>query len=114
MNNTALASEAYAISPVLDLTGAKDCSVNFDHAAKFQTTLRTLCGIVVREEGSRDWTELTGINWPEAGAWTFANSDNLSLAAFDGKKIQIAFKYASSAAGADTWEIKNVKINGTK
>ena len=55
-----------------------------------------------------------GINWPEAGAWTFANSDNLSLAAFDGKKIQIAFKYASSAAGADTWEIKNVKINGTK
>lgn len=114
MNNTALASEAYAISPVLDLSGAKDCSISFEHAAKFQTTLRTLCAVVAREEGAKEWTELTDITWPEAGAWTFASSGDMSLAAFDGKKIQIAFKYASSAAGADTWEIKNVKINGTK
>lgn len=114
MNNAALASEAYAISPVLDLSGATGCSLSFEHAAKFQTTLRTLCGVVARVEGAKEWTALEGITWPEAGAWTFAGSGDISLAAFDGKKIQVAFKYASSAAGADTWEIKNVKINGTK
>ena len=111
---SAKASEAYAISPVLDLTGATGCSLTFEHAAKFQTTLRTLCGVVAREEGAKEWTALTIPTWPDAGAWTFANSGSVSLAAFDGKKIQIAFKYGSTADGADTWEIKNLKINGSK
>ena len=114
VNNTAIATEAYAISPVIDLTGATECSMSFDHAAKFQTTLRTLCGLVVREEGANEWTSLAVPTWPEAGAWTFVNSGNISLAAYDGKKIQIAFKYGSSADGADTWEIKNLAINGKK
>lgn len=114
VNNTAIATEAYAVSPVIDLAGATGCSMSFDHAAKFQTTLRTLCGLVVREEGANEWTSLAVPTWPEAGAWTFVNSGNISLAAYDGKKIQIAFKYGSSADGADTWEIKNLAINGKK
>lgn len=114
MGGAAIPSEAYAISPVLDLTGATGCSLSFEHAAKFQTTLRTLCGVVARVEGATEWTPLTGFAWPDAGAWTFARSGDVSLSAFDGKKMQIAFKYASSAEGADTWEIKNVKIKGTK
>lgn len=52
--------------------------------------------------------------WPTAGSWTFANSGNVDLKAYDGKKVQIAFKYASSTDGADTWEVKNLKVTGTK
>lgn len=111
--NGALDATAYAVSPVIDLTQATGCSVNFDHAAKFQTTLKDLCGFCVREEGATTWTMLDIPTWPEAGAWTFANSGDISLAAYDGKKIQIGFKYGSSADGADTWEIKNLKLNGT-
>lgn len=110
VGGTAYKSEALAVSPVIDLTSATAPVFSFDHAAKFQTTLRTLCGVVVREEGASAWTTLTVPTWPEAGAWTFANSGNISLAAYAGKKVQIAFKYGSNDTGADTWEIKNLKV----
>ena len=114
VNNTAIATEAYAISPVIDLSGATGCSLSFDHAAKFQTTLKQLCGVVAREEGSSEWKSLTIPTWPGTEAWTFVNSGNVDLSVFDGKRIQVAFKYGSSAEGADTWEIKNLAINGKK
>lgn len=114
VNSQSLASEAYAISPVIDLTGATGCAMSFDHAAKFQTTLTKLCGVVARVEGTTEWTALTVPEWPAAGAWTFKNSGSIDLSAFDGKKVQIAFKYASDASGADTWEIKNLNVTGKK
>lgn len=114
ISNTAYESLSYAVSPLIDLTGYKSASVNFDHAARFQTTLRELCGLVVREEGASTWTALTIPTWPEAGAWTFANSGDIDLSAYAGKKIRIGFKYASSTSGADTWEVKNVKVAGSK
>ena len=112
-DNTAYASEVYAVSPVIDLAGVEAPVCSFEHAAKFQTTLRTLCGMVVREEGTTAWTALTIPTWPEAGAWTWAESGNIDLAAYAGKKIQVGFKYGSSAAGADTWEIRNLKFDIT-
>lgn len=110
VDNSKKVSEAYAISPVLDLSGSAEWSANFSHAAKFQTTLRTLCGVAVREEGASSWTKLTIPTWPEAGAWTFVNSGDIDLSAYSGKKIQLAFLYASTAEGADTWEIKNLTV----
>ena len=109
-----LASLAWAVSPEIDLTGVTSPSVSFDHAAKFQTTLKELCGFGVRVAGTTEWTEIAIPTWPATGAWTFVNSGNIDLSAYAGKKIQIAFKYASSTAGADTWEIKNVKLVGNK
>lgn len=114
VSNVAKAAEAYAISPVIDLTGATDVTVSFEHAAKFQTTLKTMCGIVVREEDAEDWTELKMPKWPTEGSWDFVNSGEISLADFEGKKIQLAFKYGSSASGADTWEIRNLSVKGNK
>ncbi len=112
VDGTKYTVESYAVSPVIDLSEAKSAFLTFDHAAKFQTTLRTLCGAVVRLEGATEWTALTIPTWPEAGAWTFASSGDIDLSAYVGKKIQLGFKYGSSDAGADTWEIKNLKISG--
>lgn len=112
-SSTLADSEAYAISPVIDLTGKTSASVAFDHAAKFQTTIKELCGLVVREAGSSEWTSLEIATWPPLdNKWTWANSGAINLSAFAGKKIEIAFKYGSSTAGADTWEVKNVKVIG--
>lgn len=108
-----LTSEAYAFI-ALDLSAYKSASASFEHASKFQTTLRQLCGFVVREQGSSAWTALTIPTWPEAGSWTFVNSGDINLSAYAGKKIEVGFKYASDASGADTWEIKNFKVNGSK
>ncbi len=110
-DNKANASEAYAFTTV-DLTGKSDATVAFDHAAKFQTTLKDLCAMVVREAGASLWTALSIPTWPEAGSWTFVNSGEISLKAFAGKKIEIGFKYGSSESGADTWEIKNFVVKG--
>lgn len=114
VNGAAQACEGYAISPEINLDGVTEAKLSFDHAAKFQTTLTSLCGIVAREVGTTEWIALAIPTWPEAGSWSFANSGEISLGAFEGKKIQVAFKYGSSAAGADTWEIKNLNISGKK
>ena len=106
---------AIVYSDVIDLTDYKDVTVTFEHSAKFQTTLKDLCWFGIREEGATEWTKLTIPTWPEAGAWTWTNSGNIDLSAYNGKKIQLCFWYEGSATlGADTWEIRNVYIDGTK
>lgn len=108
---------AYAISPEIDLSGVTESQLSFDHAAKFQTTLKKLCGVVVRvkeNDAWSAWSDLTVPEWPAAGAWTFVNSGAISLADFDGKLIQIAFKYSGDKDGADTWEVNNLKVTGKK
>ncbi|MDE7116673.1 MAG: immune inhibitor A, partial [Muribaculaceae bacterium] len=105
---------SYAISPVIDLTGYTSAKASFRHAAKFQTTIKQLCGFVVREAGSSTWTEITIPTWPEAGAWTFVSSGDMDLSAFAGKKIQVAFKYGCSAAGADQWEINDLEVKASR
>lgn len=107
-------NDCYAISPVIDLTGYSTASFKFEQAARFQTTLKTLCGVAVREEGATEWTALEITEWPEAGAWTWSWSNDIDLDSYVGKKIQIGFKYGSTDEGADTWEIRNLYISGTK
>ncbi|MDE6121264.1 MAG: DUF5017 domain-containing protein, partial [Muribaculaceae bacterium] len=101
-----------AVSPVIDLDKRTDATLSFDHAAKFQTSLKELCGVYVKEAASENWEELVIPTWPEAGAWTFVNSGNIDLSDYLGKKIQIGFKYGSTDSAADTWEIKNLFIKG--
>lgn len=107
-------SEAYAYSPAVSLAGVKGASVEFEHAAKFQTTIKTLCKLVVREAGTTSWTEYDIPEWPAAGGWKFAKSGKIDISAFDGKTVEIGFKYASDKNGTDKWEINNLKVNGTK
>lgn len=117
ISNTAYESLSYAISPEIDLTGYTSAAFKFDHAARFQTTLKQLCGVAVRIAGSTSWTELSIPNWPVGGdteKWNFVNSGDIDLKAFIGKKIQIGLKYGSSTSGADTWEVKNFVVTASK
>lgn len=110
LKSVAYESLSYAISPVIDLTGKTAAKVNFEHNAKFQTTLKSLCGFCVREQGSSEWTEFTIPTWPPAGSWTWTGSGDIDISKFAGKKVQIAFKYGSDSNGADTWEIRNAQV----
>lgn len=112
VSGTAYESLSYAVSPEIDLAGVASASVKFDQAAKFQTTLTSLCGLCVRVAGTSAWTELKISSWPAAGSWTYSSTGDISLNDFAGKKIQLGLKYGSSAAGADTWQIKNLKVTG--
>lgn len=111
--NTNYESESWLISPVVDLSKAAGSPVlTFDHALNFFADIATAVkevSVWAREEGGA-WQQLSGVKMPAELAWDFVGSGNVSLSAFAGKKIQIGFKYTSTAAKAGTWEVKNVII----
>lgn len=108
------ASEAYLVSPVFDATKAAKLTAKFDQALNHFASIdaaKTEATIVARVEGG-EWQTLTIPTYPEKTGWTFVNTGDIDLSAFDGKKFQIAFRYTSTDTKAGTWEIKNFEING--
>lgn len=106
------AALAYEYSGPISLAGYSHVGVQFEHAARFQTTIQNLGRFVVREAGTQEWTEFIIPTWPAAGGWTFTQSGMIDISAFAGKTVEIGFKYESTDAGADTWEINNLSIAG--
>ncbi|MDE6301489.1 MAG: hypothetical protein K2M19_07210 [Muribaculaceae bacterium] len=102
--------DLYAISPVIDLAAAGYTSMAFSHAAKFQNGgFKEKCHIAVREEGSENWTVLPFTGYPGTDSWTFVNSGEISISAFAGKKIQVAFVYGAGCT--DKWEVNNLTFS---
>ncbi len=115
VSGAAYASEGWLISPVIDLAGATDIEYSFDHATNFFASIdaaKAETGAYIREEGG-NWVKLDAA-YPETLSWTFVTSGLINLDAYAGKKVQLGFKYTSTAEKAGTWEVKNVliKANG--
>ena len=110
------ASEAWAISPTIDLTGYKSAVLTFRHAGnKFESpaNFAASCTVAVREDGGA-WTTVTVPNLCEGTSWTFIDSGNVDLTPFAGKKIQFGFHYVSTDEIAGSWEIDAIKVNAGK
>lgn len=110
-NKVAYASESWLVSPVIDLTQAKETELSFDEAANFFKGLdnfKATCSLKVKEEGG-EWTNVAYNVAVEGNSWTFGTA-TADLAAYDGKKIQLAFAYTSTAELAGTWEVKNLYV----
>lgn len=110
-NKVAYASESWLVSPVIDLTQAKETELSFDEAANFFQTIdnfKAACSLKVKEEGG-EWTNVAYNVAVEGNSWTFGTA-TADLAAYDGKKIQLAFAYTSTAELAGTWEVKNLYV----
>ncbi len=69
--------------------------------------------ILIREEGSSSWTDLAEMK-AQGFAWTPWYDAKYSLNNYSGKSIQIGFRYVSTDEVAGTWEIKNLKVTGSK
>lgn len=110
-NKVAYASESWLVSPVIDLTQAKETELSFDEAANFFKGLdnfKAACSLKVKEEGG-EWINVAYNVTVEGNSWTFGTA-TADLAAYDGKKIQLAFAYTSTAELAGTWEVKNLYV----
>lgn len=110
-NKVSYASESWLVSPVIDLTQAKETELSFDEAANFFKGLdnfKAACSLKVKEEGG-EWTNVAYNVAVEGNSWTFGTA-TADLAAYDGKKIQLAFVYTSTAELAGTWEVKNLYV----
>lgn len=112
VDNTNYATESWLISPVIDLTAETEAYLAFEHATNYfnTTTLADDASVWAREEGSEEWTKLTGVNYPASQGWTFVKSGDVDMSAFAGTKMQFAFVYKSSDSKAGTWEVKNVVV----
>lgn len=115
--NQNLANEDWLISPQIDLTDKVAANFSFDHVARYFASLATEATVLISEDyidglpSTGSWVKVVTNPFFDPGAWTFSNSQKISLTAYCGKKIRIAFKYISTQAKAGSWEIKNFKVN---
>ena len=113
-NKTNYDTEAWLISPVIDLTKFTAPTLSFEHATNFfadAATAKDEATVWAREVGE-DWVKLNPA-YPETMSWTFIASGEIDLAEFAGKEMQFAFCYKSTATKAGTWEVKNVSLMAT-
>ncbi len=109
------ANEDWLISPKIDLTGISAAKMTFDYNASFFKDLATEATVWVSDnytEGlpsTATWQQLN-VNLKSVGSWDIIPSDEISLTPYAGKKINVAFKYTSTATDAGTWEIKNFMV----
>ena len=118
-SGAANASDAYAVSPVFDLTNRiAPAEIAFEQAMnqfKLNNKLIDVADVVnyveiaVREEGATTWTKLSDVTAPAKFAWTYYDQ-TIDLSTYVGKKVQVGFHYISTAEIAGTWELKNVKV----
>lgn len=110
-NSTKYAATSYAWTPAFTPVGGTAVTAEFEHTYKYESNASDLWKFVVREEGSSEVTELTIPEWGTGNDWTFVSSGSIDLSAFEGKKIQVGFKYVSSTESAGTWEIRSLVLS---
>lgn len=98
------------ISPIINLTDVAEASLTFEHAAGYikNNNLTKDFTLWIKDKDATEWTQLIIPTYPNS--WTFVNSGEISLNAYCGKEVQIAFNYMCTENVASAWEIKNVII----
>ena len=106
-------ADSWLISPVIDLRYASETTLSFEHGVQYFTdieTAKTETSFNIREENG-DWETVT-IPYPETLGNNAVSTGAISLAQYEGKKIQLGFHYTSGATKSGRWQIKNVLIQG--
>lgn len=68
----------------------------------------------VTYEPAGDWKELTVPTYPDGTNWKYISSDDVSLSAYAGKVVQLAFRYISTTTTAATWEIDYLGVDDSE
>lgn len=116
VDQTNKANEDWLISPEIDLTDVTAAKLSFEHVTRYFASVATEATVWVSENyvdglpSTATWTQLTTPAFSNAANWNLVPSGEISLTAFAGKKIKIAFKYISTATKAGTWEVKNFLV----
>lgn len=113
INKTNKAAESWLISPDIDLTSATDANLAFDHCHKFGANKETEMTLWITESSAENWTQLTIPTYGTGNDYNYVTA-TVSLKAYAGKKVKVAFKYVSTTSGAPTWQINDVKVTATE
>ena len=115
VNKKNLPSESWLVSPWIELSAAEvERNLFFDHAvSKYFGNVSEEATLWIKVEGG-DWTQITSIAYPEVPqdkSFSPFETQAVSLAGYEGKKIKVGFKYVSTDEAAGTWEIRNFKVS---
>ncbi|WP_211225055.1 DUF5017 domain-containing protein [Oceanobacter kriegii] len=98
------------------LDAGADYVLNFESAYNYGNDPLSQIKLLISTDYAGDvatanWTDLSDqVTW-STGSWAFVESGDISLSAYAGQAIHIAFQYTSAAGGdAATWEITNLTI----
>lgn len=108
------AVECWLVSPEIDLSNYREANLSFNHAFAYikSGNPQDYFGIKVSADGGNTWTDREVPKWLVSYSYfELAQSGSISLRAFTGKKIQIAFVYKSTSEVVPTWEITNLTIS---
>ena len=122
-DNVSYPSEAWLITPQIDLTRAKTPQFSFEHAFnKAEGDFTNECAVMISTDYVDDvttatWTQLEWalnedgtLNVPAGNSWTFQPTGALDMSAFVGEKIYVAFRYTTVGGKSGTWEIRNLLL----
>ncbi len=113
-------NEDWLISPQISLSGLTGVKMSFQEAINYITSINDLKVLIsTNYDGTGDpnaatWTEVTGFTRSPGNSWTFVESGEVNLTAYEGQNIRIGFKYISSATAGATWEIGKVLLTSAK
>lgn len=104
-----VASESWLVSPVINKKSYyNSLSLSFDHAVDNGFgNVETEATLWVRDVDGGEWEQKT-IAYPSAEAGF--ESQTVDISKYAGRRVQIAFRYTSSAEAAGTWSIRNVSV----
>lgn len=112
-------AESWLISPEIDLTKyTTDVYLYFDHAFAYLSKDDKVSDpkehfmVKVSADDGATWQDREVPKWLVPYSYfELAQSGNVSLSAYKGKKIKIAFIYKSTTEFAPTWEITNLTVS---
>ena len=125
VNNESHPCDGWLITPMIDLSRAKNPEFSFDHAFnKAEGDFLNECSVLVttsytgnvKDEANNwiplEWNTLEDgtLDVPAGISWTFQPTGKLDMSQFVGEKIHIAFRYHITEKRSGTWEIKNLLL----
>lgn len=124
VDNVPNSNSDWLISPAVILpdSGTVTSVFSFDYVTRGFANLSNDVSIWISSNYKVDsmpskvkWTRLYTVEpMINSTGWTMSNAGDISLKAFAGKKVNIAFKYTSTSTQAGTWQIKNFVIKERK
>ena len=101
-------SEGYAflVLPKMHIDG--NATLSFDHLIG-SGTYDESCSVVV-STGEMTYNDFTATIWEGNGPTSGKASETVSLSAFDGQDVNVAFKFKGSGTSGCTWYVDNVQV----
>lgn len=112
VDGVSMASESWLVSPVINKSSYNNSlSLSFDQTVDNGFgDAGTEATLWVRDvDGDGEWEQVAIVYPSEASDFESQTAD---ISKYAGRRIQIAFKYTSSAEAAGTWSIRNVSVKG--